>query len=364
MSGELSAHLHRLIRADGPIPLSRFMAEALGHPRFGYYMRRDPLGADGDFTTAPEISQMFGELLGLWCADLWQRSGAPATVRLVELGPGRGSLMADALRASAVLPAFAAAVDVHLVETSPALRRRQRATLADLEVHWHTSLADVPPGPSLVIANEFFDALPIRQYDRTDDGWRERFVALDGDGLAMIAGAELLPVDALPPAFRAARPGEVAELAPARDAIMRQLGERLVSDGGAAVVVDYGHARSHPGDTLQAVRNHAFAPVLDAPGEADLTAHVDFAALADAARAAGARVHGPVTQAGFLEALGLAPRTAALKASASPRQAADIEAAVARLTDPAQMGELFKVLAIAGPDMPAPAGFASDEGER
>lgn len=360
MSTPLAAELQRLIRLEGPIPLSRFMAEALGHPRHGYYINRDPLGTAGDFTTAPEISQMFGELVGLWCADVWQRIGAPAPLRLVEFGPGRGTLMADALRAAAVLPGFVEAVTIHLIETSLALRQRQQATLTGRALHWHATIDEVPTGPALVVANEFFDALPVRQFQRAEAGWHERLVAASGDGFAFTLGPDPLPPTALPPAFAAAAVGDIAELAPAREAVMQQLAERLVADGGAALVIDYGHAQSRPGDSLQAVRDHAFAPVLAAPGEADLTAHVDFQALAAVAAAAGAGVHGPCPQGRFLKRLGIDARAAGLKAKATARQRDDIDAAVARLTGAAEMGGLFKVLAVTGPDVPTPAGFACD----
>ena len=373
MSGDsdsLARLLARRILVEGPLSVAAFMGEALGHPRLGYYMRRDPFGLSGDFTTAPEISQMFGELIGLWCVDMWGRLGGPAPFRLVELGPGRGTLMQDALRAAALVPAFRAAAEVHLVETSPALRARQRATLGTLPVTWHDRLEEVPEGPALIIANEFFDALPIRQVQKTAHGWFERLVALDepsgaadspeGDPRFRFvleafgsSGARLVPA-----ALRDAPEGSVVEVSPASQAVARLIGERLAAHPGAALVIDYGHAAGPAvGDTLQAVRRHAHAPVLEAPGEADLTAHVDFAAIAAAARGAGAASFGPVDQGAWLTRLGIVPRAAALKRAATPRQAADIDAALARLIDPTQMGTLFKVLALASPGSGAPAGF-------
>ena len=322
--------LRRLIRHDGPIPVARFMAEANAH----YYATRDPLGVAGDFTTAPEISQMFGELIGLWLVEVWRARGAPAPVRLVELGPGRGTLMADALRAARLDPDFIAAAELHLVETSPTLVRAQRARLP--QARHAAAFAEVPEGPLLLVANEFFDALPIRQFVRVGSAWRERRVGLDGER------------------FVFSEAGEVSETAPAREAAMAEVARRIAAFGGAALVVDYGHARSAPGDTLQAVRGHCFHDPLALPGEADLTAHVDFEALAKAARAEGAAVHGPVGQGAFLRALGIEARAAALR----PKGGAAVDAALARLTDDDAMGSLFKVLAVTSLDLPAPPGFA------
>ena len=346
----LAARIARL----GPITLADYMTEALTHPRHGYYMHGDPFGADGDFVTAPEISQMFGELIGLWCADVWQRMGLPDPVLLVELGPGRGTLMADALRAVRTVPEFRSALRLHLVEISPALRRRQADALrTETTPIWHECLADVPDGPLIVIANEFFDALPIRQFARTAAGWCERLVTLGTDGrtLALTLGpaspqAEIL----LPPALRTAPPGAIAEVSPAAIGVASEIGHRLATHGGAALIIDYGDARPPGEPTLQAVRSHTRHDVLAAPGSADLTAHVDFAALARAAKDAGANAQGPVPQGDFLHALGLAARAETLHHTASPAQAEAIAAAMHRLTDPAEMGTLFKVLTLSHPD--------------
>ncbi|QCO19015.1 class I SAM-dependent methyltransferase (plasmid) [Azospirillum brasilense] len=369
----LAHHLARRILMDGPLSVAAFMAEALGHPRFGYYMRQDPFGVSGDFTTAPEISQMFGELAGLWCVDTWARLGGPAPFHLVELGPGRGTLMQDALRAAALVPAFREAAQVHLVETSPTLRARQKETLAGHPVAWHDRLEDVPEGPTLILANEFFDALPIRQVQKTNHGWFERLIDIDPAAPTDTtsetprfrfvleafgsAGARLIPA-----ALRDAPEGSVVEVSPASQAVARLIGERLAAHPGAALVIDYGY-RGGPavGDTLQALRRHAYAPVLDAPGEADLTAHVDFAAIAAAARDGGAEGFGPVDQGDWLARLGIQPRAAALKRGATTKQAADIDSALARLIAPDQMGTLFKVLALASPGLGPPAGFESPE---
>ena len=361
--------LRRRIAVEGPITIAAFMADALGLPGLGYYATRDPLGASGDFTTAPEISQMFGELLGLWCVDAWMRMGRPAPVRLVEPGPGRGTLMADALRAARVAPDFLAAVRVHLVETSPVLRDRQAQTLtghAGLAAppEWHADLAEVPEGPTLLLANEFFDALPIRQFERHPDGWHERRVDVDP-----ATGGFRMAVDPLPSAAAALIPeevrirapvGGVAEVSPAGRTVARLIGERVARYGGAALVIDYGHDRPAPGDTLQAVKGHAYAPVLEAPGTADLTAHVCFASLAAAAGEAGAEAHGPVGQGAFLERLGIRIRADRLRRTGTPAQAAAVDAALSRLVDADQMGTLFRVLAITAPGFGIPAGFHDD----
>jgi NADH dehydrogenase [ubiquinone] 1 alpha subcomplex assembly factor 7 len=344
--------LRELIAHEGPISVERYMALCGRH----YYATRDPFGAAGDFTTAPEISQMFGELIGLWCVAVWQQMGEPRAIRLVELGPGRGTLMADALRAARLVPAFREAASVHLVETSPALRERQRATLAGAapRIAWHERLDEVPPGPALVVANEFFDALPVRQFMATEAGWRERLVGTDGDRLAFGLAPE--PDASLAPATR---PGEVREWPGAAIAIAERLAARLVRDGGAALAIDYGSAGPGTGDTLQAVRRHAFVDPLEDPGEADLTVQVDFGHLGRAALKEGALVHGPVPQAAFLEALGLGARAAALKRGADARQAEAIDAAAERLTarGRTQMGELFKVLGFSHPALAALPGL-------
>jgi len=352
--------LARRIRTQGPLTVAEFMAEALGHPEYGYYATRDPLGRRGDFTTAPEISQIFGELIGLWCVDLWDRAGRPAPFILAELGPGRGTLMADAMRAARVMPEFLAALRLHLVETSPVLRQVQHRTLKRFAPSWHDSIASLPAGPLLVIANEFIDALPIRQLVKTDAGWREKLVGLsaEADALAFALAPGASPAIALVAAeLRGAPAGSVCEVSPAGVAVVDGIARRIVTNGGAALIIDYGYVKRGCGDTLQAVRRHKRHDVLETPGEADLTAHVDFAALAETAAAVGARLWGPVTQGAFLQSLGLAARSERLLAGATPGQAADLGAASRRLIEPAEMGNLFKVLCFASSDMPMPAGF-------
>jgi NADH dehydrogenase [ubiquinone] 1 alpha subcomplex assembly factor 7 len=340
----LAATLRALIAAQGPIPVSRFMAEALYHPRHGYYMQAEPFGRGGDFITAPDISQMFGELIGLWCVDTWQRLGAPPAINLVELGPGRGTLMADMLRASRRHAPFRPV----LVEISPRLRAVQAQTLAGTPPLWLDRFDDLPPGPFILVANEMFDALPVRQFVRLKDGWHERMVGLDPAGALAFTAAP----DRSGLVFDGGE-GEIAEVNGAGEALVQTIAGRVAEDGGAALVIDYGRTGA-TGGTLQAVRGHARYPVLAAPGTADLTAHVDFSALARAAAAGGATAHGPVGQGDFLLRLGIAQRAAALAA----RGAADAAAALHRLTDPAEMGTLFKALAVTSPDFAgAPAGF-------
>lgn len=359
MTTPLFAILRDEILATGPMPLARYMDVCLGHPVHGYYRTRDPLGAAGDFTTAPEISQMFGELVGIWIAATWGALGAPADLALVELGPGRGTLMQDALRALA-----RAAPDLrphlHLVETSPVLRAAQAERLAAVRPTWHETVETVPPGPALVVANEFFDALPVRQFQRTERGWFERCIGLtpEGERLAFGLGAEPDPriVHQAPVGVILTLPGAALDT-------VRILARRLVRDRGALLSIDYGHTQPGFGDSLQAVAQHRFVDPLAAPGEADLTTHVDFSALARAASAEGARVHGPVDQRDFLQALGLGARAERLGAGATPQQAVRIAAAVSRLTDPTRrgMGSLFKVMAISDPALAALPGLPTPD---
>jgi SAM-dependent MidA family methyltransferase len=322
----LERALRDRIQAEGPISVEAFMEACNAY----YYATRDPLGARGDFTTAPEVSQMFGEMIGAALADCWRRAGSPADASYVELGPGRGTLAADALR---MLRAAGFRGEVHLVETSPVLRDRQKEAVPD--AHWHDSVDDLPARPLLLVANEFFDALPIRQHV---DGIERRVIGVGG-GLAFD------------------RDGEIVETSPARDGAVRSIATCLSVKGGVALIVDYGHARSAPGETLQAMRAHRYAPVLAEPGEQDLTAHVDFEALAAAAREGGAHVTPLLTQGEWLIRLGIEARAQALS-RANPERAAGIETALNRLTAPDQMGHLFKVVALHSPDWPAPAGFA------
>ena len=336
--------LRRLIASAGPIPVAQYMAEANAH----YYATRDPLGRD--FITAPEISQMFGELIGLWLADLWSRANSPR-VAYVELGPGRGTLAADALRA---MRAAGLTPPVHFVETSPTLRATQAERVPGAQ--WHDRFAEVPSDASLlIVANEFFDALPVRQLIRGRSAWHERYVGIDDSGFAPAAGP-IVPEEAIPGHLRPAPEGTIVETSPATAAIASDIAAALAARGGAALIVDYGHARTSPGETLQAVAAHQFADPWKAPGEHDLTAHVDFEALAAAGRAEGVRVLGPAGQGEWLSAMGIDLRTEALS-RAAPERAPEIGGARDRLVSPRQMGELFKALAFVAEGWPDPAGF-------
>ena len=351
----LADEIRERIRRDGPISVAAYMELCLHHPAHGYYRHGRPIGASGDFITAPEVSQTFGELIGLWCAAVWQAMGQPQRVRLVELGPGRGTLLADALRATRTVPAFRDAIELHLVESSEALRAEQAALLGEAQPTWHEVFETVPPGPFLIVANEFFDALPIRQFERVDGAWQERVVTLAPSSQALrFAATESMPVDM---GLGCAPAGTIVERAPEREALAGALAARVVADGGAALIIDYGHEQPGFGDTLQALKRHRRHDVLDDPGTADLTAHVDFSALAAAARRAGAGVFGPLPQADFLRALGIEERAARLRQGASAEQAAEIDSALRRLTGIQGMGALFKALAFAHPALTALPGF-------
>lgn len=331
--------------------VARFMALCLGDPRSGYYTAREPFGRAGDFITAPEVSQMFGELVGAACLSAYASMGTPDTVRLVELGPGRGTLMADLLRVAKLRPGFLNAATLHLVETSPRLRAQQHTALASapLRPEFHDTLDTLPGGPVLLVANEFFDALPIHQFLRTQDGWHERVIGLSADGdLAFGTGPARLADEQIPAAAADSPQGTILETQPAANAIAQSLGQRLADQGGAALIIDYGYVKTAPGDTLQALFRHAFDDILAHPGEADLTAHVNFEALAQAAECGGATAHPPLTQADFLLRSGLLERAGQLGAGKSHQEQEAIRDAVERLAAPDQMGELFKVLAISG----------------
>ncbi len=352
--------LKQLILQDGPVNIARFMELCLAHPTYGYYMTRDPLGRAGDFTTAPEISQMFGELIGLWAADCWQKMGAPTKVALVEFGPGRGTLMADALRAAKSVPDFNTALEVHLVEISPVLREIQRAALINHKIAWHYSIDTLPACPNIIIANEFFDALPIRQFMKQPSGWHERLVGLDKNN-ELVFGLSSNSTQTLKLGYpstlvgegdpkdrvRGVKNGAIFEISPASQDIIKSLSTHLKSHSGAALFIDYGHTQSGFGDTLQALKAHKMVSPLEHVGEADLTAHVDFEKLAKTALNAGLKVAQLTTQAAFLEQLGIHQRAETLIKNAKlEQQKLDIQSALLRLTDTAStgMGNLFKVL--------------------
>jgi len=355
----LEHRLKALIRLGGPISIADYMAMCLGDPQHGYYMARDPFGANGDFVTAPEVSQMFGELIGLWAVDLWLNAGKPAPVHLVELGPGRGTLMIDAMRAARLVPDFMASVDVHMVESSPRLTGIQWDRLAEagIAADWHERIDQIPPGPAIIVANEFFDALPIRQFQRRQGIWRERVVGLDNDDrLAFGTGSAVLPTSDVPLALRDAEEDDILELAPTAFAIMEVLAARVARSGLGLIAIDYGYTRTAIGDSFQAVRRHAPVDPLARPGEADLTALVNFEALARAAARGGAEVHGPVEQGDFLLRLGIAERAGRLGADKDRPTRDTIAADVQRLVGSEEMGSLFKVLGVTAPGV-RPAGF-------
>ncbi|MGQ0741381.1 MAG: class I SAM-dependent methyltransferase [Alphaproteobacteria bacterium] len=342
----LKEKILRRIAREGPISVAQYMEMALYDPEHGFYMKGEPIGARGDFITAPEVSQMFGELIGLWFVQAWEDHGRPKPFLFLELGPGRGTLMTDMLRAARLRPQFAQAAEIVLVETSPALRQRQKEQLKDAHVTWRDSLFEVQPDrPVFLVANEFLDALPARQAIKTDQGWRERLIGAAGGGLAFVSANKAME-EFVPPRLRGAPAGAIFEFSPEAQDAVRTIASIIAQWGGVALLIDYGHEHSAIGDTLQAVKEHAYADALGEPGGADLTAHIDFEALGAIARAQDTKVFGPEPQGSFLEAIGIRARAKKLK-EASPARARDIDAALDRLTSPTQMGTLFKVMAIA-----------------
>lgn len=343
----LARKLIARIAAHGPIPVSAYMDACLNDPEHGYYRTAQPIGRSGDFITAPEISQVFGELLGLWAASVWQAMGGPQQVALVELGPGRGTLASDALRAAKALPAFRAGLQLHLVETSPALRTEQARVLESSGATWHETLADVPGGPAIILANEFLDALPVRQLIWRNGRWLERCVSHTAKGFCFTEGGAA----ALAPAERELLPadpaeGDIAELRPSAAELLAEIARRGASGPQAALFIDYGQSEALSGDTLQAVSAHRYAGIFDAPGQHDLTAHVDFRALAKQAQAQSLETFGPMAQGHFLLHLGLEARCQSLTRAATAEQQQEIMSGVRRLVDPAQLGALFKVMAM------------------
>jgi NADH dehydrogenase [ubiquinone] 1 alpha subcomplex assembly factor 7 len=373
----LGQKLAARIAAEGPISLHGYMEACLYDPAHGYYKKRDPLGRGGDFITAPEISQVFGELIGLWAGETWRMMGQPDAVRLIELGPGRGTLMADALRALRVLPAFLQCATVHLVETSAPLRAAQEAALggAPCPVFWHERIEDVPAGAAIVIANEFFDCLPVRQFafEEAAQAWRERMVAFRDGGFVLELGevpphSVSLPEgredprtirsensgvpspfgekDRMRGDFPNPEDGAIAEICPGATAILQSFAARTADAPLAALIIDYGYSCPASGDTVQAVSQHRFAGLFDAPGEADLTAHVDFSDLVQQAKALGLTPSGPMPMGEWLLRLGLEARAHQLLRRASAEQAVELRGRITRLVDPAQMGALFKTVVL------------------
>jgi len=344
------------IRTSGPISVATYMGLCLTHPSKGYYRAGDPIGAAGDFVTAPEISQMFGELVGFFLVNLWQQMGEPKAFTLLELGPGRGTLMADVLRVACRAPGFRDGLDLRLFETSPVLVAQQRAKLESYDPQWVESFEQVGDGPLLVVANEFFDALPIRQFVRKPDGWHERLVGLVDGRRAFGLSPTPIPPETMPAAVADAAPDTLIEVCFAGAEIMSRLAKIVARQGGSILAIDYGYPATRTGETLQGVRRHAYADVLENPGDTDLSAHVDFGTLAAAARGAGLAVQPLATQGQFLTRLGIAERARAL-AGANPGAADAIRAAQDRLVGTDQMGELFKAFCAHSPGL-VPAGFA------
>jgi SAM-dependent MidA family methyltransferase len=354
---DLGNRIVRLIEANGPLSVADYMALCLYDPDSGYYMTREPFGVSGDFTTAPEISQMFGELVAIWLFSTWHTLGAPSPVTLAEIGPGRGTMMKDMLRTlGRIDPGFPGKARIAMVETSPRLAAMQRATLGESAsaIEWHGSIATLPPGPLLVVGNELFDAIPIRQYVKSGGRWCERAVGLDRTGkLGFVAAAGSLDPALLPPDAASAGEGAIAETAPARTALMDAIAERLTADGGVGLFIDYGYLQPALGDTLQALKAHAYVDPLAEPGRADLTAHVDFFSLAQTAKTHGLDAH-LATQGDFLLGTGLIERAGKLGAKADAATRRRLQDEAERLAGPDGMGMLFKVLAIASRGVPLP----------
>ena len=355
---ELLDILRREIGVQGPISLARYMELCLSHPQYGYYRKRDPLGQEGDFITAPEISQIFGELIGLWIVVVWQQMGRPEKTQLIELGPGRGTLMNDALRAAKIEPSFSEAIQLHLVDSSETLRKIQSKRLADYAPVWHDNLCSLPEGPMIVIANEFFDALPIRQFERGEMGWHERLVGLRDDGrLHLVLSSPTAVSTLIPEPYRNEAIGVTVEICPAAMDILSRFAAAIGCYGGAALIIDYGYDGSATGDTIQAVKRHSYCSLLETPGDTDLTAHVNFGQLIDAGTSLSTNVYGPVTQGAFLQSLGVYERAKIMMKHADECDRGKIEVALKRLVDYREMGQLFKVLAVGRKDALPPPGF-------
>ncbi len=363
--------IRRRIESDGPMNLGEYMALCLGHPKHGYYMTRDPLGAAGDFTTSPEISQLFGEMIGAWLADMWIKMGKPPECILLECGPGRGTLMADIMRATKGVAGFHSAMKIHLMEMSPVLRNRQSEVLANYETRWIDDLNALNSAiPVLIIGNEFLDALPVRQLERKGGKWFERVVGLAPDNSLQIGlkEADFTLMERLQSLHISLEEGDVFEISPILNQFINFVDNLLKKQSGAALFVDYGHAKTAAGETLQAVRSHRFVKITDTPGFCDLTAHIDFENIAHIAKTDGITVHGPVTQAAFLRELGIEYRAQKLIQTLQPNasnvcgvnepQIEAIKSGLNRLIDTQQMGILFKVLALCHDPKIIPAGFS------
>lgn len=358
---QLCEHLRARILTDGPLSIADYMHECLYHPQLGYYNTRAPIGAAGDFVTAPEISQMFGEMIGVWLNDLWQRMGRPTKAYMLELGPGRGTLMQDLLRS--IDPNFKQALSVHMLEISPVLRDLQQNQLKGEKITWHTELEEAlnacQDAPILVVANEFFDALPIHQLIKREKGWVEQWVQWHDQENRFCFTEGPVTKDIMEENMPAVENGTIVELSPCSQKLMQQLAQQIVQQGGAMLTIDYGFQENATGSTFQAVSKHKYHDPLSHVGQIDLTAHVNFPALGRSARKQGAQVWGPAPQGIFLSELGIQIRGQQLQRKASPNQKAELERSLHRLTSPTQMGTLFKVMAVTAPNTPIPVGFAT-----
>lgn len=352
---ELGKILAAEIEKSGPISLYDYMKSALGHPEYGYYSRQEPFGEQGDFITAPEISQMFGELIGLWAVDVWFKLGSPKKFHLVELGPGNGTLMTDALRSARVVPDFLAAAQIELVENSRRLRSKQAEALSGFTPSWHDELPELEGAPVILIANEFFDALPIRQYCCQDGGWHERLVTITGNEFTFTLSPEPASLESAP--VGAER--DVYEICPDGEVITDRISKLLAANGGAALIIDYGATDTLLGDSFQAVKGHGPVDPLSNPGEADLTAHVKFVTLKNIAASRDIAVQGPTTQGRFLERLGIEARHHMLRQKADKAQSKKLDSQLRRLTSAAEMGTLFKAMALSHNMPVATEGFGS-----
>jgi NADH dehydrogenase [ubiquinone] 1 alpha subcomplex assembly factor 7 len=363
MTTPIAARLAEQIRNGGPMSVAAFMTQAMFDPREGYYATKNPIGAGEDFITAPSVSQMFGELIGLWSAQVWMDMGQPARFHLVELGPGTGQMMSDIVRAGRAVPGFLQAARITLIEASAALKMVQGQTLTPMGVEalWLDRLEDVPDGPAIILGNEFLDCLAVRQAVKQDGHWHERMVGLDEkDRFTFVMGPRLgVEADLVPERLRDAADGTLVEFRPGDRQLVDVLGQRFAAQPGRALFIDYGPAQSEAGDTFQALRGHEKTPPLEAPGSADLTARVDFEQLGRMARDAGLDVDGPVEQGGWLKSLGLEMRASALM-RAAPEKKSVIARQVMRLTEPDQMGSLFKVMTFSTPGLPKAPGFARE----
>lgn len=348
------------IKRQGPMPLSRYMELCLAHPEQGYYMTRDPFGAAGDFTTAPEISQMFGELIGAWAADAWMQMGAPSSFVLLECGPGRGTLMSDLMRATKHVPGFHEAAEIHFLECSPVLKDRQRETLSGYEVTWHTAMASVPTGmPVILIGNEFLDALPVDQLIKNGRNWDVRCVDYADDAFRFVTqNASEVLTDLILPGLIDFDDGDVVEVSKDLNQFLKSAFFLIQNKGGTALFLDYGYAHTAAGDSVQALYKHQSVSIFEHIGHADLTAHVNFENVARLAMEGGLTVHGPATQGQFLRRLGIEARAQTLLSRASDVQGKEIRGAVQRLCAPEQMGDLFKVIAVCHDPAVTLAGFA------